>query len=330
MSLDQTFLQSTILPATQIEIASRFWGSGSVEARYLRPYFQYYTDQCRIVYLSHKAQLPVKTHQDLVDIAIDIRDNFTRQELKDKLIQKYASSEPVASDALDASIDLTVRLVCMLDVGDLPNVFSGRRKLIWSHGLLQDFMQELFPEKVPLNHDGLRLGRDFNISNMVRIGGFKVELTTNLADHLRLRDTDRTVSVFHHASFLKGQRHSTLFPAGLIDETFATLSLLFPHRDRACERWYNKQEPSDELDQSVLKCGPSQRRIEQYNYWHDRLVILKEEFDESRPSTLSQWWNDRREGTQWYTFWVAISLTLLFGLFQSITGAMQVYKAYHP
>lgn len=46
----------------------------------------------------------------------------------------------------------------------------------------------------------------FNVCNIVRIAGFKVELTTNLADHLLLRDADRTLTIFLHVSYLMGQR----------------------------------------------------------------------------------------------------------------------------
>jgi hypothetical protein len=75
------------------------------------------------------------------------------------------------------------------------------------------------------------------------------------------------------------------------------------------------------------------RQIENFRYWQDRLVILKEVYDEVRPNTLSQWWYDRRNGVQWYTFWVALwvlTLTIIFGLVQCIEGALQVYKAFHP
>jgi hypothetical protein len=75
------------------------------------------------------------------------------------------------------------------------------------------------------------------------------------------------------------------------------------------------------------------RQIEQFRFWRDRLVILKEAFDDATPRTLSQWWYDRRNGVQWYTFWVAVLvlvLTILFGLVQCIEGGLQVYKAYHP
>ncbi|KAL2842927.1 hypothetical protein BJY01DRAFT_216260 [Aspergillus pseudoustus] len=218
----------------------------------------------------------------------------------------------------------------MVHVGEFRNTFTGRRCAVWGHGQLRDFMEKQFPTKPSIDDSGVKLQRDFDVCSMVRIAGFNIELTTDLSQHLQLRDADRTVTIFHHASFLKSQRESSVFPEGLIDETLHTLALLFPQKKRNIKNWYNKQLTPGELDQSVLDCGSPYRRIERYKYWHDRLVDLKVEFDEARPSTLSQWWNDRREGTQWYTFWVAISFTLLFGLIQTVVSILQLYKAYYP
>jgi hypothetical protein len=118
------------------------------------------------------------------------------------------------------------------------------------------------------------------------------------------------------------------------------VALLFPSSDTNIDAWYRKAAKSVPapllLDSHLTKCGqirPEKRRIEHFKFWRDRLVLLKEEFDRSRPATLSQFWLDRRNGVQWYTFWVAvlvIFLTILFGVLQSILGALQVYKAYHP
>lgn len=105
----------------------------------------------------------------------------------------------------NSSINLTVRLTLMLDVGELRHAFSGRRPLIWTDGSLQDFVRDIFSDKISLGHDGVRLGTIFTARNLDRVAGFRVELTTNLADHLRLRYDDRTVSIFHHASFLQCQ-----------------------------------------------------------------------------------------------------------------------------
>jgi hypothetical protein len=123
---------------------------------------------------------------------------------------------------------------------------------------------------------------------------------------------------------------TSIYPPGLVEETLATLALFFPKGDKHTERWYKKQDNADELDENILRCPKIDIGIKEYRFWHDRLVILKTDFDESRPSTITQWWNDRRDGSQWYALWVAISLTVFFGLVQSIEGALQVYKAFNP
>jgi hypothetical protein len=206
MALKRSILEFPITLCTQAEIAAGFWGRGTFELAHLGPYFQYYADQSRIVFQSYKSQFPLKTHGDIVDIAADILSHVPRSAVIERLANKYTALDGATESSLEACVDLTVRLVFMLDVGEFLNAWSGRRKLVWSSGPIQSFMRQLFPSKLPLSHDGLKLGRDFTVCNMVRIAGFKIELTTNIADHLRLRDADRTVAIFHHASFLKSQR----------------------------------------------------------------------------------------------------------------------------
>lgn len=123
-----------------------------------------------------------------------------------------------------------------------------------------------------------------------------------------------------------------LYPDGFIEETLRTLTLLFPANDRKSRRWLKSLlKHNDQLRQDLSSCGrlrSHERRFENFSYWHDRLVILKQAFDDSSPRTLSQWYNDRRNSVQWYTFWVAIAvfiITIVFGSIQSIEGALQVY-----
>ncbi|PGH13127.1 hypothetical protein AJ79_03834 [Helicocarpus griseus UAMH5409] len=104
--------------------------------------------------------------------------------------------------------------------------------------------------------------------------------------------------IFDHASFLQCQRHA-IFPEGFIDEILRTLKLVFPKGHKATAKWDGELATTHGLDPSVPECGylrANDRHIEHFKYWHDRLVILKQYFDESRPSTLSQWWRDRRNG----------------------------------
>jgi hypothetical protein len=120
---------------------------------------------------------------------------------------------------------------------------------------------------------------------------------------------------------------NTVFPDGFIDETLQTLALLFPKGDRAVEEWHRRKLPAEELDFAVLRCGPAIRQIDQYRFWRDRLVQLKEALDYSRPRNIRQWWHDRRDGVQWYTLWIAVFCTVLFGLIQSIEGAIQLAQS---
>ena len=75
------------------------------------------------------------------------------------------------------------------------------------------------------------------------------------------------------------------------------------------------------------------RQTGSYKYWNERLSILYKAFGESQPNGLGQFWKDRRNKVQWYTFWIAVVvliLTVVFGLIQSITGILQLNLAYHP
>ena len=115
-----------------------------------------------------------------------------------------------------------------------------------------------------------------------------------------------------------------------------TLALLFPQTDATSRKWLRKICKLNQLDSGLLKVGSlkaDDRQIERFHYWRDRLVVLKQVFDDAEPRGLSQWWYDRRRGVQWYTFWLAaliLILAVVFGVIQSIEGALQVYKAFVP
>jgi len=128
---------------------------------------------------------------------------------------------------------------------------------------------------------------------------------------------------------------NSLLPSGLAEETLRTLMLLFPRGDSSRpRRWVSKQIRKHNLDPTLGHLGNLRvhdRRFERFDYWHDRLVILKQAFDESNPRTLRHWWNDRRNSVQWYTFWVAILIfatTIFFGIVQSLEGGMQVWLSW--
>lgn len=111
-----------------------------------------------------------------------------------------------------------------------------------------------------------------------------------------------------------------------------TLALFFPQLDSDITALFRDCSRSLSLDKEMIKCGrlrSADRQIERFKCWHDRLVAVKQLYDETRPRTISQLWYDNRNGIQWLTFWIAVCV-LLFTVAQLIEGALQTYKAYHP
>lgn len=128
---------------------------------------------------------------------------------------------------------------------------------------------------------------------------------------------------------------SQILPIDLLLETIKTLALLLPRANRDCMSWFQKvlREDPDDLDPKAADLALGGRAQEDYIYWYGRLSLIQNAYDSSEPRSLNQWLNDRRNSTQWYTFWVAILilvLTVVFGMIQSIASIMQVYVAYHP
>ena len=91
------------------------------------------------------------------------------------------------------------------------------------------------------------------------------------------------------------QRYSDLFPEGFVEETLQTLSLLLPSNDKKTITWFRREQKrnlNDEfIDGKAIKCRPlsmKERRIDNFEFWHDRLVMLKQAFDEADPKTVRQ------------------------------------------
>jgi hypothetical protein len=242
----------------------------------------------------------------------------------------------------------------MAEIGTHKYGFSGMNPLPWAgQQTLRQAVHQYFQPEKRLSADNPRIRSLFTARNINHISGIKIKWTENIVDHLLLTDDDQTLFVFHCVSFLKHHQRCSpsqpealgtiistnknsfaepIFPDGLVGETLRTLTLLFPANDRKSRLWLRSLTSSDErIDKDLLRVGSlrsHERRFENFSYWHDRLVILKQEFDDSTPRTLSQWWNDRRNSVQWYTFWVAILvfiMTVFFGVVQSVEGALQVY-----
>lgn len=210
--LDDLMHRTPTSPAATLELLTQLWSCGASSKLDnheldLEAYFAYHKKQCCHALHNGGRHISTRTHRDILDIAEDLEEGLSRETIRERLSLKLADPKPVnENELLDSSVDLTARLVSMMDIGVLQYGFSGRRELVWNQGTLKDFVNGYFNVPVMLRQD-IKLENTFNARNLGRIAGIKIVWTDNLADHLRMiDDEDKKVAIFHHASFLKCQQ----------------------------------------------------------------------------------------------------------------------------
>ncbi|KAH8777893.1 hypothetical protein F5883DRAFT_544176 [Diaporthe sp. PMI_573] len=340
--LDSCLLDNQTRPP-QREVSYLFWGDSSKQLERvhsldnnLTPYWNFYVEECAHALHDGGRHIAIRTHADVVEIAAHLQAGRARAEVKDIIRKKLTSSHHNEEEILENSVNLVSSLLLMINFSTFSYGFSGRTESQWVQGSLQQHVAHYFAEPPVLSHERVKLEKNFTAVNLYRIAGLEIVWTDNLIDHLRMSDDDTKVHVFHHAAFLECQQqsHKSLLPDGVAAETLQTLALLFPTADMETKKWFLKVAGPAQLDGRAIQCGrlrSDRRQIESFKFWRDRLVTLKQVFDEAQPRTMSQWWNDRRNGVQWYTFWVAVLvlvLTVVFGFIQSVEGALQVYASF--
>lgn len=105
---------------------------------------------------------------------------------------------------------------------------------------------------------------------------------------------------FHDALTLSSR--NSLLPPGLADETLRTLALMIPSSDPATRKWFARLPNYQDLDKRAVRyrrLKTDDRQLEKFPFWRERLLMLKQVFDEAQPQSISQWWYDRRNGVQW-------------------------------
>ncbi|PSN66368.1 hypothetical protein BS50DRAFT_610987 [Corynespora cassiicola Philippines] len=321
--------------STKRTIVEAFWGS-SLPNYQLDSYWDHYRESCEFALRDQGRHLLIRTHQDILDMVAQLKSGISRAVIRNSLRSKFTRAHHNEDELLDRSIDLASTLLLMVDFGDIEDGVTSRQRLHWNDPeSIRSCISSHFNQAPLISvSDSTKLQRNFNALNLARIAGIDFVPTTNLLDHLRLTNEDTKVYVFHCASFLKLQPEDSMLPKNITEETIRTLALLFPQTlDPSTRQWYRKISTHMSLDPQLFLCGKlktANRQIETFSFWRDRLVILKQAFDDSHPQSFSQWFHDRRNGVQWYTFWVAmvvLGLTLLFGLIQSIEGAIQVWAS---
>ena len=232
-------------------------------------------------------------------------------------------------------VDLAVDVWSMLSIAKFPGDISYDEPIPWEDDVtLADLVHKCFPLH-PFSQDMVKMPQAFTAAHLEKIGGIQVVWTSNLADHLLLKEDDTKLMLFHQVSILRLHRilSNDILPEDLAEETIRTISLLMPPVLGEPNLWFRQQRQMHKIDTEAGNCdrlNSSQRQIKNFVYWRDRLVLLKRTFDDAEPRNLSQlWWDDRKK-TQWFTFWVAVLvfiLTLFFGTVQSVASIVQAWAS---
>ena len=198
--------QQIIFSLWDLDISNRPGQSSSCQMEQFNAFFFYYTRQCVTALHDNGRFVALRKHQDILDIAAILKKEITRDEVKTQLLNvQYQNNERI-----NGSIDLVVRLLLMMEIGHVPNSFSGYRDILWETGSLREFVASHFPPVAAIedrSNKRVKLEKVFIARNFGRIAGIKIVWTDNLADHLRLLECDNKVAVFHHASFLETLRN---------------------------------------------------------------------------------------------------------------------------
>ena len=256
-------------------------------------------------------------------------------------------------------VDLAASAWLMLTIGEYPGDISYDEPIIWQASSVlhsapsksalaleraiergisgvpsTSVIDYLFPP-THMTLDVVKLPQSFTAMHLEKIAGIEIRWTSNLADHLLLRDDDTKLLLFHQVSILELHAVSPTspLPKALIEETLRTISLLLPPVLGERNPWLHKEAKSNRIDTRAGICkrlNSNERQIGRFTYWRDRLVLLKRTFDDAEPRNVRQLWNDDRKKTQWFTLWVAVLvfiITVFFGVVQSVAGIVQAWAS---
>lgn len=172
----------------------------------LEAYFKYQNEQADLFVHDTGQHVFVRTHRHAVEISQILKDDLNYSQALEGIRLRTFQNRGLNQDkALSTSVDLVVRLLFMVEIGQIPNGFSGNSPWVWNKGTLSHFLSSHFAPPTTPSQEWVRLERVFTARNFERIAGIKIRWTNNLADHLRLWDSEdggTVVNIFHHASFL--------------------------------------------------------------------------------------------------------------------------------
>lgn len=265
--------------------------------------------------------------------------------IKDAICTHYDSVSNSALKLSDQQAELALRFATKLWLHASPNLSTR------APSSFRLVIKACLPERSNPNKISGHLTNDLCAKHLWRKAGIQIVWTDEIEQHLTSYK-GRTLNVFRNSSMLRALQQdpnrwvrfrlmrptigltddSDPFPDGFVSETLQTLYLLFrPLEPKKARRNIRYMEKHLDADLELAMGEYANVDLQQYPYWHEQLAEIQRIYDNKTPSGFVQWWFDRRDRVQWTTFWVAFivfMLTVVFGTISSVTGILQVYRAY--
>jgi len=212
-NLDGKLSQAPLPLAIRCAIFNKMWNLNWTEMECcssedeLAAYFRYYEAQC-VGLTRGRGCFVVQNHKHLLKIVGYIQNPNVSY---DSIVNLVRLDHPGVDDSLiSVSIFIAARIWLMLEIGEIKySVTPGQRPILWQSGTLKQRVRDHFKPSSD-STDMIKLPKTFNAMQLNKVSGIKIVWTNNLADHLRMRDDDTKVTIFHQASFLRRHRDGKL------------------------------------------------------------------------------------------------------------------------
>jgi hypothetical protein len=170
----------------------------------------YFDDWWDVHYQNCRRQISVKSEEELLLITAHLRNTQSTQDSICKDLKTKKSSWCDQNDAeITASIVLAARLFLMLSIGEIEFSSPPGQLVHWKTNTVDSALDEAFNQRSSFS-SLMRIPQVFTALNLEIIAGIKICWTSNLADHLLLKEDESSVMIFHHATFLKLHQISEL------------------------------------------------------------------------------------------------------------------------
>jgi hypothetical protein len=202
-----------LFPKTKQTILNTFFDRSNIIDDHGMPLCESYLSYYRALVESSRPYSITETHHNIVNLVELLKNSDAiRSSVENALRSRLLVHElQDSAEILIDSINLGIRLFLMISTGEFRRIghsmiVSGETRFDWKAGNIKALVESHFTPQTSMK-ESVKLEKIFNARNLEHIAGLEIRWTNNLADHLRMRDDDTAVEIFHHASFLRSHHN---------------------------------------------------------------------------------------------------------------------------